>query len=124
MLKAYKCPAGVWTIGYGHTHGVTEGLTITEQIADELLKEDLKDFEKCINDLHINLRQNQFDALVALVFNIGTGRFQSSTLRKKLAANATDQTIAKEFKKWVYAGGKVLQGLINRRNEEAELWLK
>lgn len=122
-LKAYKCPAGVWTIGYGHTRGVKDGMTITQAIADQLLIEDVKHCEKAINALGINLRQGQFDALVSFIFNLGTGNFNSSTLKKKIVAGAADREICDEFKKWVKAGGKVMAGLIKRREEEAAMWM-
>lgn len=122
-LKAYKCPAGVWTIGYGHTRGVKDGMTITQAIADQLLIEDVKPCEKAINALGINLRQGQFNALVSFIFNLGTGNFNSSTLKKKIVAGAADREICDEFKKWVKAGGKVMAGLIKRREEEAAMWM-
>ena len=127
-LKAYLCPAGVWTIGYGHTRGVTKGMTITEEIADKLLVEDVADAERAINGLNVPLRQGQFDALVSFIFNLGVGNFNASTLKKLILAQAkSDAAIAKEFKKWDKAtvgGRKVsLPGLTKRRAEEAATWM-
>lgn len=123
-LVAYKCPAGVWTIGYGHTRGVTEGMTISQGIADKLLQEDVKPIEDMINGVWVSLRQGQFDALVSFIFNLGEGAFNRSTLKKKILAGAPDEEIAAEFKKWNKAGGKVLDGLVKRREEEAAMWMK
>lgn len=122
-LKAYKCPADVWTIGYGHTRGVTEGMIITEKIANTLLKEDVRPIETELNGLNLNLRQGQFDALVSFIFNLGIGAFNRSTLKKKILSGAPDTEIVAEFKKWNKAGGKVLQGLVKRRAEEAATWM-
>ncbi len=81
-LKAYKCPAGVWTIGYGHTGpDVKPGGTITQAQADALLDKDTDDAESAVNTLvKVPLSQNQFDALVSFVFNTGIGSFKNSTL--------------------------------------------
>lgn len=123
-LKAYKCPAGVWTIGYGHTKNVKQGDTITEKQAEILLIYDLFDFEYCIKkNVRIPLSQNQFDALVSLCFNIGCGNFLKSTLLKKLNEGKIAEA-AKEFLKWNKADGKELAGLTKRRQEEMELFLK
>lgn len=121
-LKAYKCPAGVPTIGYGHTKGVTMGMEISQSVADKYLAEDVAPLEKTINKLGINFRQGQFDALVSFMFNLGEGSFNKSTLKKKILAGAKDAEIAEEFKKWNKAGGKVLAGLVKRREAEAKLW--
>lgn len=123
-LKAYKCPAGVLTIGYGHTKGVTAGMTITQSRAEELLREDVAPVERLLNALKINLRQGQFDALVSFIFNLGAGAFGSSTLKKKIVAGAADKDIVAEFRRWTKAGGKVLPGLVQRRDAEAALWMK
>ena len=123
QLKAYKCPAGVWTIGYGHTRGVKECDVITEKQADLYLLDDLRDAENAVN-IHtkVKLNQNQFDALVSFVYNLGSGNFKSSTLLKKL--NAGDYIgAANEFKRWNKAGGKVLNGLVKRRASETNLFI-
>lgn len=121
-LQAYKCPADVWTIGYGHTRTAKQGLVITPLQAQELLKEDLLTAENAVNNLHLNVNQVQFDSLVSFVFNLGSGNFQRSTLLKKIKANANDPAISSEFAKWIRGGGRVLPGLVKRRREEAELY--
>lgn len=123
-LKAYKCPAGVWTVGYGHTRGVTSSTEISQSMADLFLQDDIRPLERYINKLGINFRQGQFDALVSFMFNLGEGNFNKSTLKKKILAGGNDEDIAAEFKKWNKAGGKVLDGLTKRREEEAEMWLR
>lgn len=120
-LDAYLCPAGVLTIGYGHTRGVTEGMEITAAEADRLLNEDLAEVEAEVNKID-GLNQNQFDALVSFVFNLGATAFRRSTLRKMILADRDDPNIAPEFKRWIYGGGQVLRGLVSRRAEEAELY--
>lgn len=125
-LKAYKCPAGIWTIGIGHTgKDVKEGMTITKQQSRELLKRDLKRFELCV-DTNINhtLKQNEFDALVSLAFNIGCEAFRLSTLRKKINSYASNEEIIAEFRKWRKGGGKVLPVLVARREREIKLYLE
>ena len=123
-LKAYKCPAGVWTIGYGHTGAdVAEGLEITEERADELLLSDIAQFENHVNSVvKSTIKQNQFDALVSFAFNLGGLSIKNSTLLKRVNANPIDPAISDEFAKWVNAGGKRLAGLVKRRAEEAELY--
>lgn len=120
---AYLCPAGVWTIGWGHTKGVKKGQRISELQANDYLVEDIAPIEKLLNKLGINFRQEQFDALVSWIFNLGEGRFKSSTLLKKIQANAADQDIAAEFIKWIYSGGKALLGLKKRRIAEANMFV-
>lgn len=114
-----------WTIGFGHhSPSVKQGMTITMAIAEQLLKEDLAKFEKVVNNIGVRLRQHEFDALVCICYNIGEGNFNSSTLRKKVIEKSRkDAEIQAEFKKWNKAGGKVLNGLVKRRAEEAELWM-
>jgi lysozyme len=124
--QAYRCPAGVMTIGYGHTisageHFPAAGLSVDE--AEILLKKDVEATEQAICRLvDAALNQQQFDALVSFVFNIGIGAFRRSTLLRwlnkgeKLAAAA-------QFERWVFAGNKKLPGLVTRRNAERELFL-
>jgi len=125
--RAYKCPAGVWTIGYGSTFyangkKVREGDTITEQDALALLKLVVNDFSAQVKKLlRVELKDNQFSAVVSLAYNIGVGNFKSSTLLKKL--NAKDSSAAEEFTKWVKANGKVLPGLVARRHAERLLFI-
>ena len=126
---AYDDGVGVWTIGFGTTiypNGikVKKGDTCTEAQAKSYMAHDLKKFEQAVNGaVNIPLNQNQFDALVSLAYNIGTGAFNKSTLVKKL--NAGDiRGAADQFDVWVNAGGKRMQGLVNRRAKEKELFLK
>jgi lysozyme len=121
-LSAYKCPAGIPTIGVGHTKGVKMGQMITMQQADSLLKGDLLPVETFLNGLKIPFTQGQFDALCDFAFNLGIGALDKSTLLRKARININDKTIPDEFVKWVHAGGKVLQGLVKRRNWEAMKW--
>lgn len=128
--KAYLDSVGVATIGYGHTKGVKLGMIITETKAEELLKQDLEYFENKVLDLvKVNLLQNQFDALVSFVFNVGEGNLKKSTLLKKLNNTIYFRTeelvsIADEFLKWNKAGGKVLPGLTKRRIAERMMFLQ
>lgn len=119
-LKAYVCAAGVCTIGYGHTSGVKPGDIITQAQADAFFEADIATVEKQINALSLNLGQYQFDAVVSFCFNLGIGNFKGSTLYKKIKADAYDSTIPAEFKKWIYGGGKILPGLVSRREWEAK----
>ena len=121
-LKAYQCPRGVWTIGYGHTAGVKPGMVITEAQAEEYLKADLIAFERYLNGLGLDLNQNQFDALVSFIYNVGTGNFFNSTLLRKVRANPLDNSIMDEFLRWVYSKGRVLPGLQRRRLAEMKLY--
>jgi lysozyme len=122
-LTAYKCPAGVWTIGYGHTRTAVSGIKITEWQAEELLKSDLRIAETIVNmSLKDQLNQKQFDALVSFVFNVGAGAFQKSTLLKRIKANQEEHLIRHEFSRWDKAGGKVLAGLVRRRQDEANMY--
>lgn len=127
-LNAYKCAAGVWTIGYGHTgevngKAICNGLTITQKQADELLRGDMQVFENTVNTVvTVPITQNMFDALVSFSFNVGGGALRKSTLLKKL--NSKDYTgAADEFAKWNKAGGQVLKGLVRRRKAERALFL-
>lgn len=119
-LTAYKCPAGVWTIGFGHTKGVKMGQTITKSQAETLLRGDLLPCEEYVRGLNLELTQGQFDALVDFCFNLGTAALQRSTLLQKIRTKADEQTIRGEFAKWVNAGGVRLQGLVKRRAWEAD----
>jgi len=121
-LSAYQCSAGVWTIGYGHTGNVTPDMTITLAEAEELLRKDLLTAETAVNAAYLAVNQNQFDALVSFVFNIGKGAFGKSTLLKKAVVNPDDPSIRDEFMKWVNGGGQRLPGLVKRRNDEANLY--
>lgn len=120
-LKAYRCPAGVWTIGYGHTEGVKAGMTITQQQADAMFDEEIEKFEKQVRPLvaDVALTQNQYDSLVSLAYNIGVGTLRKSTLLKKVKSNPNDPTIRTAFMQWIRGGGKILPGLQKRREMEA-----
>ena len=122
-LTAYQCSAGVWTIGYGHTKGVEKGMTISKESAEEMLVEELHEYEGYINN-HVTcpLSQNQFDALVSWVYNLGSSNLLASTLLKVLNKGDYDGVPA-QIKRWNKAGGKVLDGLIRRREAEALLFL-
>ncbi len=120
--KAYKCPSDKWTIGYGHTLNVKSTDVIDKAQAEYFLRQDVEFAEKEVNKHNLNINQNQFDALVSFVFNLGVGNFARSTLLRKIKSNPDDPTIRKEFERWVYEGGKILTGLIKRRKEEANLY--
>lgn len=122
-LYAYKDSVGVWTIGWGNTSHAKAGMSITQQQAEDFLKQDLEPAEKKLNGMCINFKQNQFDALCSFIFNLGSGNFDSSTLRKKIIAKASDEEIASEFVRWVNAGGKPLLGLKRRRAAEANMFV-
>ena len=119
-LTAYKCPAGVWTIGVGHTKGVKQGQTITEAQAMSLLKGDLLPCENYVNNLGVCKTQGQFDALVDFAFNLGTAALGRSTLLKYIRAKKPEQYIREEFAKWVNSKGMRLKGLVIRRAWEAD----
>jgi len=122
----YLCPASYWTIGYGHviTKADAEKFAagISRDAAEALLKADVRKAEAAVGSLvKVRLSQGQFDALVSFTFNLGARALQSSTLRMRL--NRGDYTGAREqFERWVYAGGRVLPGLVKRRQAEAELF--
>lgn len=127
-LTAYRCPAGVLTIGYGHTGSdVTSGLRITQATADRMFDTDMArfDIELCrwmaIDGVH-GLKQWQYDALVSFAYNLGIGALRDSTLWRKVKANPNDPTIPAEFMRWVHSKGAVLPGLVKRRAEEASIY--
>ena len=121
-LTAYQDSVGVWTIGYGHTKGVFEGMSITQEEAEQMLLTELEEYEGYVEKyVTVPLTQNQFDALVVWVYNLGPTNFRNSTLLKEL--NSGNYTAAgKEITRWNKAGGKVLAGLVKRREAEAELF--
>lgn len=137
-LTAYRDVAGIPTIGYGHTLGVTRAdvdnqKTITEAEATRLLRQDVSQVEKQLNrlitDTRIDLTQSQYDALVSFIFNVGFGAFSKSTLLKQLyLMNIKDSEsvfkVADQLLRWKYAGGKVFAGLLNRRKAERALFLR
>lgn len=123
-LEAYKCDGDVWTIGYGHTNGVKPGDVITEEQANQFLREDVAWAEDAVNGyVHASITQSAFDALVSFTFNLGANAFQKSTLLKNV--NAGEHAgVVEQFGRWVKAGGKPLKGLARRRAAEAVLYLK
>ena len=121
-LTAYRCPAGVWTVGYGHTSDVVPSMDITKEQAEAFLRQDIVSAENIVNAECLNFRQCQFDALVSFVFNVGGWNFRKSTLLKKAKANPNDNSIMDEFLRWVYAKGVALPGLQKRRLAEMRLY--
>lgn len=127
-LRAYLCPANVWTIGYGNTFyengsKVQEGDKITLERADKLLFFVVQKFEAEVKKLVKSaINDNQLGALTSFAFNVGAGNLAKSTLLKKVNANPNDSSIRDEFMRWTKAGGKVLNGLVTRRKAEADLY--
>lgn len=124
-LTSYLDASGIWTIGWGHTgHDVHKGMTINQARADELLRQDVTAFAIGVSDcVKVPVNQNQFDALVSFAYNVGLGALRTSTLLKRL--NNKDYTgAANELDLWVHSRGKVLPGLVTRRNAEQALFLK
>jgi lysozyme len=128
-LKAYDDGVGVWTIGFGTTKypngiRVKKGDTCTLDQAKAYMQNDLKSFEQTVNNtVKVLLNQNQFDALVSLAYNIGSTAFKNSTLVRQLN-EGNYKAAANQFNVWVNAGGKRMQGLVNRRAAERTLFLK
>lgn len=121
-LEAYLCPAGVWTIGYGHTKSARSGMKITALEADQLLVSDVRAFEEAVNRaVKVLLEQHEFDALVCFAFNVGARAFRDSTLVKVLNEGRKSDVPA-QLMRWTKAGGKELKGLVRRRRAEAALW--
>ena len=118
-LEAYKDAAGVPTIGYGHTKNVRMGDRITQYWAKEMLREDIEEAEWQVKELNVARTEGQLDALVSFAFNLGIGRLTRSTLLKTIRNGGSKAQITKEFKRWVYADGKQLPGLVKRREWEA-----
>jgi lysozyme len=121
-LEAYQCSANVWTIGYGHTADVKEGDAINQDEAEQLLIEDLVEFEGYVNNaVTVPLKQNQFDALVCWTYNLGVGNLNSSTMLKVLNKGEYDK-VPSEMARWNKANGEVLAGLERRRKAEGLLF--
>lgn len=122
-LTAYRCPAGVPTVGYGHTGpDVKMGMTITEPQADALLRQDVAKFERGVEKLAPKTTQGQFDALVSFAFNLGLKALEGSTLLR-LHKAGDYQAAAPQFLRWNRAGGRILPGLTRRRAQERGLYL-
>lgn len=123
-LTAYRCPGGKWTIGYGHTKGVRKGQRIDEYAANKLLELDVGYFESFLakEPYAEDITQGQWDALVSFLFNLGIGNYLSSTLRKRILEDVDHNDIPNQFRRWNKAGGKVLPGLVKRREWEAQMY--
>jgi lysozyme len=121
-LKAYQCPAGVWTIGYGHTRTARPGMTISQAEAERLFQDDVNKFEISVKSLvKVSLDQGQYDALVSLCYNIGAEALRKSSLLRFLN-QGRHNTAALELLRFVYAGKQRLPGLVARRNKEYDLF--
>jgi len=121
-LKAYRCSAGVWTIGYGHTKGVKEGDEISPAEAEQLLVDDLTAIADDLNRLvNVGVSEGQYIALLSLAFNVGASAVKKSTLLFHLNHGRYDEAAA-ELDKWIYAGGKPSEGLKRRRAAERKLF--
>jgi lysozyme len=121
--KAYLDSVGVPTIAWGHTKGVKLGMKCDEEQGEKWLKEDIEPLENYLNTIPELDTQGKFDACIDFCYNLGIGNFKSSTLLKKIKNKASDSEICKQFRRWVYAGGKKLTGLVRRREAECELWI-
>lgn len=119
---AYTCAGGVATIGYGHTRGVKITDRCTKGEGERWLREDLAPIEAYLNTIPEIDTQGKFDSLCSFIYNLGMGAFKDSTLLKKIKAGAPTEEIQAEFRRWVYAKGKVLKGLVRRREWEARRW--
>jgi lysozyme len=123
-LEAYQDSGGVWTIGYGHTIEVSGGMTCTQDRADQWLQEDSQRAVDCVGEnVHIDLTQHQFDALVSFTYNVGCGNFASSTLLKKLNGGDVEGA-AEQFERWCKVKGQVVAGLLRRRQAEKAMFLE
>jgi len=129
-LKAYKCPADVWTIGYGNTFyedggKVKQGDTVTKERASELFNSVASSFAiQITGSIKASLNENQFSSLVSFAYNVGVANFNKSTLLKKINIDKNDPSIFAEFLRWDKAAGKVLAGLTLRRQAEAKLYFE
>lgn len=124
--EPYRCPAGVWTIGYGTTDGITKDtVPITEEAASRMLEADLDEIASVVSKYLPELRQNQADAVLSFCYNCGVDAFSRSGLCHAIRKNPEDfETIRREFMRWVHAGGKVLPGLVKRREAEADMYCR
>jgi len=128
LSRAYQDVAGVWTIGYGNTYyadgsKVKQGDTISKSEAEDLFSKILDQFSsKVSSTITSQINQCQFDALVSFTYNVGIASLKKSTLLKKVNANPDDESIRDEFMKWTKAGGKVYNGLVKRRKDEADYY--
>lgn len=121
-LEAYQDSVGVWTIGYGHTKDVSEGMKVTQEEAEAMFMIELEEYEDYVDRLvSVGLSQCQFDALVAWTYNLGPTNLKNSTMLTVLN-QARYEEVPREIKRWNKAGGEVLQGLVRRREAEALLF--
>lgn len=121
-LQAYRCPAGVWTIGWGHTAGVKPGQYVSIDEAERLLDADIAEISAQLSALRLAVNENQRAALISFIFNVGYGAFSKSTLCKLIKADPNHPDIPAQFARWRYAGGKEIPGLMKRRAQEAALY--
>ena len=121
-FNAYHCPAGIPTIGYGHTLGVKMGDVITQDQADAFLVDDLIHFEILVNSLKLNINQDQFDVLIDFCYNIGYGELKTSSFLQHVKSKASNSIICASLNEWVHGGGKVLPGLVKRRKTDGILF--
>lgn len=119
---AYRCPAGVWTCGFGATKGITPTTRCTRSEAEQWLMRDLAPIETYLNTIPEVNTQGKFDALCSFIYNLGMGNFKSSTLLRKIKERASTEDIQEQFRRWVYSGSKILKGLVKRREWEAQRW--
>lgn len=124
-LEAYRCPAGIWTIGWGETgSGIERGTRWSQAYADRRFELALVERERAVDKLlSVPVNLNEYSALVSLAYNIGLGNFAQSTLLRKLNGGRPRDEVAEEFGRWTRAGGKILNGLIRRRAAERDLFL-
>lgn len=127
-LTPYRCSGGVWTVGYGHTGKDFDTVSsITPAQAAAFFDADIASVEAALNAQcskdNVSLTQRQFDALISFAFNLGMEALRSSTLWRKVKADTSDSTIPAEFRRWVYAKGVKLPGLVNRREQEARIYM-
>lgn len=124
-LNAYKCPAGIWTIGYGHTKNVKEGDTWTQEQADKALEQDIETYRKAVLIACPALADcpNRLAACISLAYNIGTGAFASSSVARYIRRGEY-RAAADAFGMWIYAGKQKLPGLVTRRQREKEVFLR
>ena len=116
---AYQDSVGVWTIGFGHTKGVEEGQTCSIEDAESMLADEMDEYEGYINNMvKVDLQQHEFDSLVAWVYNLGPTNLGESTMLKVLNGGQFD-LVPDEMNRWTRAGGKILEGLVRRRQAES-----
>lgn len=118
--RAYRDAVGVWTCGYGHTGRVNAKTSCTQAQADAWLRQDLAPLEKVLSGIKEIDTQGKLDACLDFCFNLGLGNFLRSTLLKTIKEDKDDKRIKAEFMRWVYAGGRKLDGLVKRREWEAK----